>query len=159
VQDLFEQLAAVTERGVLLGVRGWSWSEWEGAFYPEDMPPEWRLTFYNTQFDCVFLPSAQWQGAASEQFELWQEDTHDQFLFLLEGEGSMPVPTPLRSKAICIPAQDSRIVWFDRHTDLRRLAETLKQGRDAPAFLLSRDGDLAQLQRVRTLLELLGPLA
>ena len=143
----------------MLGVRGWEWPEWEQGFYPEDMPPEWRLTYYNTQFHCVFMPSDQWRGQTDEVLAQWAEDTHDQFLFLLEGEGGEAVPQPLRGKALCISAQDERIAWFDGQSDIKLLAEGLRQERAGPRFLLSRDGDLPQLERVRTLLGLLGMIA
>lgn len=148
-----------TERRCLLGARGWTWPEWEDGFYPQDMPPEWRLTFYNTQFHCVFLPASEWRGASEEQLRQWAEDTHDQFLFLLEGEPQAPVPEVLQGKALCLPEQDARITWFDGQSEIRRLADAVQHSLEGPSFLLSRDGDLAQLERVRTLLGILGVLA
>lgn len=146
-------------QAVLLGALGWAWPEWEQGFYPEDMPTDWRLTFYNTQFNCVFLPASQWRQAADGVVEQWAEDTHDQFLFLLEGEQGMAIPSPLQGKALCISAQDERISWFDGKSDLKQLAEDLKQWKGGPLFLISRDGNLPQVERVRTLLGLLGMIA
>lgn len=147
------------DQAVLLGALGWEWPEWALGFYPEDMPPEWRLTYYNTQFNCVFLPADQWRPVATDELEQWAEDTHDRFLFLLEGEEGTAVPRPLQGKALCLSAQDGRITWFDAGSDIRQLAEGLKQGEGGPRFVLSRDGDLSQLERVRTLLDLLGLMA
>lgn len=144
------------EQAVLLGVLGWERPEWERGFYPEDMPADWRLTFYNTQFDCVFVPAAQWREATGEVMGQWAEDTHDRFLFLLEAEDGMSVPAPLQGKALCLSALDGRIDWFDGKSDLKQLAERIRQHKDGPLFLLSRDADLPQLERVRTLLGLLG---
>ena len=138
---------------------GWEWPAWERGFYPEDMPPEWRLTYYNTQFSCVFLPADRWQGAMPWEIVQWAEDTHERFLFLLEGAEGMAAPEALRGRALCLPAQDGRITWFDGQSDLKPLAEGLRQPAVGPRFLISRDGDLAQLERVRTLLELLGVTA
>lgn len=145
--------------GILLGSLGWAWPEWEHGFYPEGMPPEWRLTFYNTQFNGVFLPVGQWRSAGEDALKQWAEDTHDQFWFLLEGEEGTAVPRPLQGKALCISARDGRITWFDGRSDLKQLAEELRQGQGGSRFVLSRDGDLAQLERVRTLLGLLGLMA
>lgn len=150
------EMHPLLEGGVLLGAQGWDWPAWDQDFYPADMPPEWRLTFYNTQFPCVYLPAAQWRGLTDEALGQWAEDTHDQFLFLLEGEPGSAVPTPLRDKALCIPAKDGRIIWFDGQSDLKSLATLLKHRDGGPRILLSRDGDLSQLERVRTLLGLLG---
>jgi len=141
---------------VMLGARGWRWRHWVHAFYPLDMPPAWRLAFYNTQFDCVFLPAETWRRATKRQLAQWAEDTRDQFLFLLEGGVETPIPEEIRHRARCLQAQDARITWFDGQSDLRQLTAVLNQVREGPHFLLSRDGDLRQLERVRTLLQLLG---
>jgi hypothetical protein len=140
--------------GVLLGVSGWEWPDWEDGFYPADMPPEWRLAYYNTQFSCVFVPAAQWRRATDETLRQWEEDTHGQFLFLLEEVPGAAVPAPLEEKGRCLSAEDARISWIDRHSDIKALAEVLKRGN--VRYVLSRDGDLSQLERVRTLLGLLG---
>ena len=45
-----------------VGSAGWERRHWEGAFYPEDLPPEWRLGYYSQVFDCVYLSYAEWAG-------------------------------------------------------------------------------------------------
>ncbi len=154
-----DQKHPLLEGNVLLGTRGWDWPAWGRDFYPADMPQEWRLTFYNTQFQCVFVPADRWRGATEKELKQWAEDTHDQFLFLLEAEQGAAVPEALQDRALCISALDARITWFDGHSDLKSLAKELKDRRAGPLILLSRDGDLSQLERVRTLLGLLGLIA
>lgn len=145
---------------IRLGVKGWDWPDWEHTFYPPGMPPDWQLTFYNTQFQCVFVPEARWRGASVEELSQWAEDTHDQFLFLLEGDEGLEIPAPLLGKARGISPQDVCIIWFDAHTDLKELAGVLRDGGGGgERFVLAREGDLAQIERVRTLLELLGVMA
>lgn len=144
------------DRPVRLGVAGWEWPAWSEAFYPEDMPEDWRLTYYNTQFACVFLEAARWQRLGQAEWRQWAEDTHDRFLFLLEGEAGQPVPPELRDRALCLPATDPRILWFDTGSALKALSTDLQQALPGPRFLISRDGDIPQLERVRTLLQLLG---
>lgn len=144
------------EQCVLLGVSGWEWPDWNSGFYPSDMPPEWRLAYYNTQFPCVFVPETQWRGVSAETLGQWDEDTHPRFLFLLECSARDSVPEALREKARCISAHDTCITWFDRHTDIKALAEALRHEACSVCYVLSRDGDLVQLERVRTLLSLLG---
>lgn len=144
------------EMRVLLGVRGWDWPVWAHAFFPEGMPHEWRLTYFNTQFECVWLPASQWQALPTHEYARWAGDTHDTFLFLLQSEGDEPVPQALRGRARCIARDDARLVTFDKSTDLKKLAEIIMQFQDEPVYLISQDGDLPQLERVRTLLDLLG---
>jgi hypothetical protein len=122
------------------------------------MPPEWRLTYYNTQFNCVFLEDAQWRAVPREESETWAEDVNPGFLFLLEGGPEDTPPAALQAQALCLSNRDERLIWFDGQTDIRSLSDTLKARSGETCYLISRDGDLAQLERVRTLLNLLGLL-
>ena len=142
---------------ITLGAAGWDRLEWADAFYPADMPEEWRLTYFNTQFGCVFLAAPLWRQAGDAAHAAWAADIHDQFIFLLEDACPEEIPEPLRGHAVGLGRGDARLLWFDRGTDLKALAARLTQAdADAPRYLLSGDGDLAQIERVRTLLELLG---
>lgn len=143
---------------VLLGARGWEHAGWRQRFYPEGMPEDWWLTFYNTQFGCVFLERAVWQGAGDETLVRWRDDTHDRFVFLLEGDRATPLPEVLAGRALVRPAGDPAILWFDRDTDLKHVSAWLQRQDTSPGlrFVLSRDADLGQIERLTTLLELLG---
>jgi hypothetical protein len=145
------------KQGASLGAAGWDWPEWSDDFYPSDMSQEWRLTYYNTQFACVFLAAPTWRQAGAVAYSAWAADTHDQFQFLLEGALPEEVPPELAGRAQGVGRDDPRLLWFDRHTSLKTLAEQLAaRERQVPLYLLSRDGDLGQVERVRTLLELIG---
>ncbi|OYY92569.1 MAG: hypothetical protein B7Y41_15430 [Hydrogenophilales bacterium 28-61-23] len=144
-------------RSVRLGALGWSDPAWRGTFYPADMPDEWRLTYFNTQFNCVFLAQADWRRASSDQLAQWNADTHEQFVFLLEGEAAQPAPEALAGKALLMRPDDPAILWFTRNSSLKQLAGALSENAVAmPHFLVSRDGDLGQMERVATLLEVMG---
>ena len=138
-----------------LGTAGWDRPEWADTFYPSDMPHEWRLTYYNTQFHCVFLAAPDWRRAGDDAYAAWAADVHDQFVFLLEDALPEDLPQALAGRALGVARDDPRLLWFDRETLLKALATQLA-GRVAPLYLLSRDGDMGQIERVRTLLELLG---
>jgi hypothetical protein len=52
---------------------------------------------------------------------------------------------------------DPRIQWFSRDSSLKELAAALSgNAAGMPRFLISRDGDLGQMERVATLLEVMG---
>lgn len=142
---------------VKMGALDWRFPVWKTAFYPVDMPDEWQLTYFNTQFKCVFLPREVWRSAVSAEHAQWCADTHERFLFLLEGDAADVVPPELRDKALALTQSDQRILWFDQNTSLKALAAALSgaQG-DVPQYLISRDGNLEQMERVATLLEVMG---
>lgn len=146
---------------VYLGTRDWRHEPWVGGFYPEDMPEDWRFAFYATQFSCVWLEAAQWRGAAPDEVRTWLEEAPEGFRFLLQrapGVGPAPLPDVWASdRCVSLEEEDGHIVWFDPGSDLRVVSERVRgAGPDGPVYLLSRDNDLAAVERVRTLLELLG---
>ncbi len=142
---------------VRLGSLGWSNPAWRETFYPADMPEEWQLTYFNTQFNCVFLERSVWQQASPDQLAQWNADTHEQFVFLLESEASLPQPAELAGKALLMRRDDPRVLWFSRDSALKDLAAALSGNSGVmPRFLISSDGDLGQMERVATLLEVMG---
>lgn len=142
---------------VHLGAFGWSFPAWQESFYPSEMPEEWQLTYFNTQFNCVFLEQEFWSQASSEEMLRWRDDTHARFHFLLECGDEMSLPVELAGKAEPVHRWDASILWFDRNSSLKELAVVLGGGNgDIPRFAISRDGDLGQIERVATLLEVMG---
>lgn len=157
---------------VRLGALDWRFPAWGGAFYPADMPEEWQLTYFNTQYNCTFLEQAVWQQASAAEMTQWHADTHERFRFLLEADPSHTLPPELADKALLISRSDARIAWFSRDTSLKELAakltpnavlpDTNSPGSVSPEtagsvqYLISLDGSLEQLERVATLLEVMG---
>lgn len=66
---------------VSIAARGWTHPRWRPGFYPDDLPDEWRLTYYNNEFAAVVVPAEQWPGADYGQ---WLEDTDPRFRFYLQ---------------------------------------------------------------------------
>jgi hypothetical protein len=40
---------------ILIGAQGWQHEAWQDSFYPEELPSEWRLGFYNNEFPLVVV--------------------------------------------------------------------------------------------------------
>lgn len=70
-----------------IGTVGWLHAGWDGSFYPETMPPEWRLTYYSNEFPCVLVSAEQ---AASADPDHWLGDTHGGFRFFLRISAQAP---------------------------------------------------------------------
>lgn len=148
-----------------LGSIGWQHDAWIGDFYPSDMPPEWRLSYYNTHFECVLLPYHAWGTQTLEAVSSWRMDTLERFRFLLEhppgalSDQDRARIDVLAEKAILLgPEVKDHIVWFDAQSDPRELAGKLqaKAAQGQTFYLLSLDAGMAKLAEVRTLLDVLG---
>lgn len=61
-----------------VGVKNWDRKAWVGNFYPQDMPEEWRLDYYSSQFGCVLLGEETWS--------CWQNEDIEEIYEALEGE-------------------------------------------------------------------------
>lgn len=148
-----------------LGAIGWQHQAWCGSFYPDDMPAEWRLSYYNTQFDCVLLPYHDWSTRTPTELQAWRGDTLERFRFLLEHPpGALTAEDQLRvaaleDKAVLLgPEANERVLWFDAGGELRDLAAQVqaKTRPERELYLISRDADLPKLQEARILLDVLG---
>ena len=147
----------------LLGAIGWEHPAWNGTFYPEDLPPEWRLNYYNYAFECVYLPYAAWRTTPLETLTAWRQDTLEHFRFLLEApltlsNADATLLAALGEKAIVVHQHPGpTLVWLEPHANLKSLAQQLQAlEQAAPIYLISTSDDLAQLGQIRTLLEVLG---
>lgn len=69
---------------LVVGAYGWQHAAWQAAYYPDDMPEEWRLAYYANEFGCVVLPAEQWQAADQETIEQWLSEMAEDFLLFLE---------------------------------------------------------------------------
>lgn len=67
-----------------VGARDWERPEWASGFYPGDMPPEWRLSYYANEFNAVLLPPRRWLGVRDGVIAEWADDVHEAFRFFLE---------------------------------------------------------------------------
>lgn len=146
----------------MLGAADWCRPDWTSTFYPEGMPDEWRPAYYGTRFSCVWLPLAAWCGASAALVAQWLDDVRADFRFLLEAGPGAPDPARLalfgeRLGAYCRPDHPD-LLWFDAGVDLGDLVAELgrRAGQGGTTYLLSRDGDLATLEKVDTLLGILG---
>ncbi|MCE5181390.1 MAG: hypothetical protein LLG15_06275 [Betaproteobacteria bacterium] len=143
-----------------VGSAGWEHPQWQGCFYPEELPPEWRLTFYNTAFTCVYLGYAEWSECDLKALSGWVDDTLASFRFVLERNPAGLSAGDEARLAVLAPRIDppgGRIVWLERDLDLKKLADELQllAGSSAPIYLISRDHGLEAMNRVKTLLEIM----
>ena len=48
---------------VEIGASGWEHEQWVDNYYPEDLPEDWQLGFYQHSFRFVLVPMPQWLQA------------------------------------------------------------------------------------------------
>ncbi|MHB1401037.1 MAG: hypothetical protein ACYCWB_01425 [Thiobacillus sp.] len=144
---------------VLVGASGWQHPAWRGGFYPEDMPDDWLLSYYNTQLQAVYLPAAVWQAASEATWAQWLYDTRDGFYFVLEPAEALPAAPASERVLLATPEWEAAHVWWlDEAPDLRALAQRIMQQATTgePLFVFSRSGDADLLEQANTLKQVMG---
>ncbi len=64
-----------------IGCSGWSYKDWQGAFYPRDLPAKDYLKFYSGVFDCVEIDSSFYRVPSAFMVSQWKNNTPPGFLF------------------------------------------------------------------------------
>jgi len=72
-----------------VGARGWEHPSWRGGFYPEDLPDDWRLSYYANAFRAVLVPAERLGEASAGEVAQWGEDVPQGFRFFIEVSGGL----------------------------------------------------------------------
>lgn len=150
---------------IYTGATGWDHAGWDETFYPHGLPEDWKLSFYNTQFRCVFLPYAAWAQASDAQVAGWLKEAQEDFCFVLgnpennqERQAQNWVEQAARYGRQCRMEADVKIMWLDSQTNLRHVVERIRQSFEGgqALYLLAKQNGLAKLQQVGELLDVMG---
>lgn len=146
---------------VFLGAVGWVHAQWKGDFYPEELPEDWQLPFYNTQYRCVYLTYEAWRKASNEEIADWLRETQSGFRFVLqlpEKADKESIELTKRFGERGVTERQVDLHWVEGVPNLRDLAQRMQKAAQSgvPLFLISRDGVLTQLRQISELIEVLG---
>ncbi len=141
-----------------LGSQDWRHPAWRGGFYPEDLPDDWLLSYYNNQFQSVYLTAEQAAAATPEDWATWLSDTLERFVFLVEFEAGLALPASPRIRLVQPDWAARHVCWLEEAGDLRALSQRIAAhaASGEALFILSRSGDLAGLDRVTELRQVMG---
>jgi uncharacterized protein YecE (DUF72 family) len=126
-----------------VGTSGYSYKEWKGTFYPDDLPDKQMLRFYGERFRSVEINNTFYRLPKTSVLEAWAKEVPENFQFVLKAS--------------------QRITHFQRLKDVRDLVEYLL---DVAGTLKARLGPLLfqlppnlqkDVPRLRDFLMLLPP--
>jgi len=69
---------------VLVGTSGYSYKEWKGSFYPEDLKTEAMLRYYAQRFPTVEINNTFYRMPGKDMLARWAEEVPDGFVFVLK---------------------------------------------------------------------------
>src|SRR5438445_13886388 len=67
-----------------LATSGYSYKEWKGNFYPEDLPDKQMLRFYGERFRAVEINNTFYRMPKASVLETWAATVPDDFKFILK---------------------------------------------------------------------------
>ena len=69
---------------VLAGTSGFSYKEWKGSFYPEDLPAERMLAYYSERLPAVEINNTFYRMPKPALLESWAAEVAPEFRFVLK---------------------------------------------------------------------------
>ena len=67
-----------------VGTSGYSYKEWKGTFYPEDLPDKQMLRFYGERFRSVEINNTFYRMPKASVLEGWAKEVPADFMFVLK---------------------------------------------------------------------------
>ena len=67
-----------------VGTSGYSYKEWKGSFYPEDIKPDKMLNFYSEQFSTVEINNTFYRIPQKSVLETWKKQVPRDFRFSIK---------------------------------------------------------------------------
>ena len=77
-------MAAEGRMAVHVGTSGWSYPEWKGSFYPEDLKSDRMLAYYGERFDSVEVNNTFYRLPKREVLEGWAAQVPPGFSFVVK---------------------------------------------------------------------------
>jgi uncharacterized protein YecE (DUF72 family) len=69
---------------LFVGTSGYSYKEWKGNFYPEDLSDKKMLSFYSGHFNTVEINNTFYRMPKKEVFDSWKEQVPADFKFVIK---------------------------------------------------------------------------
>jgi len=111
----------MANRGIYVGTSGWTYDDWSGPFYPEDVKGARRLEFYAGQFDTVEVNATFYRLPTQNMIDAWNRRLGSSFHLVVKGSRLV---THRKKLDDC---REPVEVFLDRALQLRRLKVILWQ--------------------------------
>jgi uncharacterized protein YecE (DUF72 family) len=77
-------MSKVTPGTVRIGVGGWTYEPWRGAFYPADLPHKRELEYASRRLTSIEINGTFYGSQKPETFAKWRDETPSNFVFSLK---------------------------------------------------------------------------
>ena len=70
---------------IRIGVGGWNYQPWRGAFYPKGLPHSRELEYASRKLTSIEIDSTYYGSKTPDSFKRWRDETPDDFVFAVKG--------------------------------------------------------------------------
>lgn len=70
---------------IRIGIGGWTYEPWRGAFYPKDLTQKRELEYASRKLTSIEINGTFYGSQKPESFAKWHDETPDDFVFALKG--------------------------------------------------------------------------
>ncbi|MEE3622698.1 DUF72 domain-containing protein [Nitrospirillum sp. BR 11752] len=70
---------------IRVGIGGWTYEPWRGAFYPDGLTQKRELEYASRQLTSIEINGTYYGSQKPESFAKWHDETPDDFVFALKG--------------------------------------------------------------------------
>ncbi len=74
-----------TRTKIRIGVGGWTYEPWRGAFYPKGLPHSRELEYAGAKLTSIEINGTYYGSQKPESFAKWRDETPDDFVFSVKG--------------------------------------------------------------------------
>ncbi|MCA9564440.1 MAG: DUF72 domain-containing protein [Myxococcales bacterium] len=85
---------------VLTGTSGFSYKEWKGPFYPEDLPNAGMLAYYSSQLSSVEINNTFYRMPKAEMLANWAESVGESFRFSIKASRQITHTKRLKEESL-----------------------------------------------------------
>jgi uncharacterized protein YecE (DUF72 family) len=75
----------VTRGKIFVGVGGWTYAPWRGAFYPEELPQKRELEYASRKLTSIEINGTFYSTFKPPSWRKWRDETPDGFVFTVKG--------------------------------------------------------------------------
>ena len=93
-----QQMQQMQQMQLYVGTSGFSYKEWKGKFYPEDLPEKQMLRFYSERFNSVEINNTFYRMPKPELLEGWAKEVPENFRFGLLSVSALSAVSIIRRK-------------------------------------------------------------
>ncbi len=151
----------IHDKTIRVGACGWDQADWTGSFYPDDLPEDWRLSYYANEFPCILIPEEVWR-ANDVDLQQWAEDVPEDFRFYFLTSASANEDKYIKKRLGGLFAgfvgnegdTDTALIHFSSK-NLREWKNWLLETNYSAIFLIDENLQSVQLADFKSLLELM----